>query len=304
VDSLDWEGRLASVRPLEVDYYTWASVSSTIRELRPKEEFDDSALLHAYGEVLIVTKATGYRKIKRYTHETLGFGTIDLPEMTLDTEGYWLVFGEALTDKLVEAGILVRPNDYGPNWQAQRQAALERDGHRCRTCGAKARPGQGLHIHHIRPFREYGYISGENEAFLQANALENLVTLCPSCHRRAEVGQQTRSALGGLAYVLGNLAPLFLMCDPADIQVSAENRNPITQSPTVVVYERIAAGVGFSQRLFELRETLLHSALELVSDCRCRSGCPACVGPPGEIGPDTKGVTKALLSILTNPVKK
>jgi DEAD/DEAH box helicase domain-containing protein len=161
-----------------------------------------------------------------------------------------------------------------------------------------------LHIHHIRPFREYGYISGENEAYLQANALENLVTLCPSCHRRAEVGQQTRSALGGLAYVLGNLAPLFLMCDPADIQVSAENRNPITQSPTVVVYERIAAGVGFSQRLFELRETLLHSALELVSDCRCRSGCPACVGPPGEIGPDTKGVTKALLSILTNPVKK
>lgn len=303
VDGLDWEGRQASVRPMEVDYYTWASVSTTIRELRPKEEFDDGALLHAYGEVLIVTKATGYRKIKRYTHETLGFGTIDLPEMTLDTEGYWLVFGEALTDRLVEAGILVRPNDYGPNWQEQRQKALERDGHRCRTCGAKARPGQGLHIHHIRPFREYNYIPGENEAYIQANELENLVTLCPSCHRRAEMGQQTRSALGGLAYVLGNLAPLFLMCDPADIQVSAENRNPITKSPTVVVYERIAAGVGFSQRLFELRETLLWSALEMVSDCPCRRGCPACVGPPGEIGPDTKGVTKALLSILTNPAK-
>ncbi|MFZ0546444.1 MAG: DEAD/DEAH box helicase [Candidatus Promineifilaceae bacterium] len=304
VDSLDWEGRLASVRPMEVDYYTWASVSSTIRELRPKEEFDDGPLHHAYGEVLIVTKATGYRKIKRYTHETLGFGTIDLPEMTLDTEGYWLVFGEALTDRLVEAGILIRPNDYGPNWQQQRQAVLERDGHRCRTCGATARPGQGLHIHHIRPFREYGYIPGENEAYLEANTLENLVTLCPSCHRRAEMGQQTRSALGGLAYVLGNLAPLFLMCDPGDIQVTAENRNPITQSPTVVVYERIAAGVGFSQRLFELRETLLRSALELVGDCPCRSGCPSCVGPPGEIGPDTKEITKSLLSILINPATK
>jgi DEAD/DEAH box helicase domain-containing protein len=104
-----------------------------------------------------------------------------------------------------------------------------------------------------------------------------------------------------LAYVLGNLAPLFLMCDPADIQVSAENRNPITQSPTIVIFERLAAGVGFSQRLYELRETLLASALELVSDCPCRSGCPACVGPPGEIGPDTKAVTKELLSILTKP---
>ena len=32
----------------------------------------------------------------------------------------------------------------------------------------------------------------------------------------------------------------------------------------MVVYERVAAGVGFSQRLFELHTTLLASALELV----------------------------------------
>jgi DEAD/DEAH box helicase domain-containing protein len=131
-----------------------------------------------------------------------------------------------------------------------------------------------------------------------ANQLENLVTLCASCHRRAEAGQQTRSALGGLAYVLGNLAPLFLMCDPGDIQVSAENRNPITQAPTVVVYERVPAGVGFSQRLYELHEQLLASARELVADCRCRDGCPACVGPPGEIGPETKVATGRLLALL------
>jgi DEAD/DEAH box helicase domain-containing protein len=98
--------------------------------------------------------------------------------------------------------------------------------------------------------------------------------------------------------VLGNLAPLFLMCDPGDIQVSAEGRNPITQAPTIVVYERIAAGVGFSQRLFELHERLLSSAAELVNDCRCRDGCPACVGPPGEIGPETKIATARLLKVL------
>ena len=88
------------------------------------------------------------------------------------------------------------------------------------------------------------------------------------------------------------------MCDPGDIQVSAENRNPLTQAPTVVVYERIAAGVGFSQRLFELRDELLASARELVADCRCRDGCPACVGPPGEIGPETKAATGRLLDML------
>jgi DEAD/DEAH box helicase domain-containing protein len=298
VENLDWEARLANVRPLEVDYYTRSSVGSSIRRLEPVNELVAGDLLHAHGEVLVVSKATGYRKIKRYTHETLGFGEIDLPEMELDTDGYWLIFGETLTEQLVAEGILIQPNDYGPNWQEQRQRVLERDGYRCRTCGAEGRSGQGLHVHHLRPFREYGYLPGRNEAYLSANALDNLVTLCPSCHRRAEQGQQARSALGGLAYVLGNLAPLFLMCDPGDIQVSAESRNPITQAPTIVVYERIAAGVGFSQRLFELHERLLSSAAELVNDCRCRDGCPACVGPPGEIGPETKIATARLLKVL------
>jgi DEAD/DEAH box helicase domain-containing protein len=155
-----------------------------------------------------------------------------------------------------------------------------------------------LHVHHIRPFREFGYIPGQNENYRDANQPDNLITLCPSCHRQAEAGQQARSALGGLAYVLRNLAPLYLMCDPGDIEVSAESRSPLTQAPTVVVYERVAAGVGFSQRLFELHDELLTAARELVADCRCRDGCPACVGPPGEIGPDTKAVTRRLLSLL------
>ncbi len=298
VVTLDWEGRLANVLPVDVDYYTRSSISSTIRALSPEREHVSAGLSHAYGQVVVVTKATGYRKIKRYTHETLGFGEIDLPSMELETDGYWMVFSQALTEQLIAAGILVAPNDYGPNWQEQRQKALERDGHRCRTCGAAAQPAAGLHVHHIRPFRDYGYVPGENDAYRLANAIDNLVTLCASCHRRAESGQQTRSALGGLAYVLGNLAPLYLMCDPGDIQVSAENRNPLTQAPTVVIYERIAAGVGFSQRLFELRHELLAAARELVADCRCRDGCPACVGPPGEIGPETKVATGRLLALL------
>jgi len=97
---------------------------------------------------------------------------------------------------------------------------------------------------------------------------------------------------------LRNLAPLYLMCDPGDIEVSAETRNPLTAAPTVVIYERVPAGVGFSQRLFELRDELLAAALELVTDCQCRDGCPACVGPPGEIGPQTRAATRALLALL------
>ncbi|MEZ4541673.1 MAG: DEAD/DEAH box helicase [Chloroflexota bacterium] len=301
VERLDWDGRLADVRPVDVDYFTWAASGSNIRRLEAVAEREQGGLTVAFGEATIITQATGYRKVRRYTNETLGFGSIDLPALTLETTGYWLVFNEALTDRLYDLGILLRPNDYGPNWQAQRKLALERDGRRCRTCGASG-DDITLHIHHIRPFREYGYVPGVNENYRVANQLDNLVTLCPSCHRRAELGQQTRSALAGLGYALGNLAPLFLMCDPGDISVSAESLSPVTRAPTLVVYERVPAGVGFSERLYELHDTLLAAALELVGDCRCTAGCPACVGPPGDIGPDTKDVTRRLLGILTDKV--
>ncbi|MCB0006105.1 MAG: DUF1998 domain-containing protein, partial [Anaerolineales bacterium] len=299
VEHLDWEGRLAEVRPIEVDYYTRASIGTTIQELAPEAEAQAGEVLRAHGDVLLISKATGYRKIKRYTHETLGFGEIDLPEMSLFTSGYWLIFSEALTEQLEAAGILLRPNDYGPNWQAQRLKALDRDGHRCKMCGAAGDEGPGLHVHHLRPFREFGYVPGENDYYRQANQVENLVSLCPSCHRVAEQGQQARSALGGMAYLLGNLAPLWLMCDPGDIQVTADSRLPLTKAPTLLVYERVPAGIGLTQKLFELHDELLQAALEMVTTCRCRDGCPACVGPPGDIGPNTKAMTKKLLEILS-----
>lgn len=297
VDALDWAGRIAHVRPVEVDYYTRAAVSSEIQELTAVQTNDTPNLQRAYGDVLVSTQATGYRKLKQYSHELLGFGEINLPQITLDTQGYWLIFSEALTEKLYEAGILLRPNNYGPNWQAQRQKALARDGYACQMCGV-TQAEQPLHVHHARPFRDFGYVPGQNENYLDANRVSNLITLCPTCHRRAEQGQRTRSGLAGLAYLLRNLAPLFLMCDPSDIQVTAEAKNPLTQAPTLVIYERVPAGVGFSQRLYTLHDELLLAAQERISQCRCTAGCPACVGPPGEIEPETKRLTRQLLRLL------
>ena len=56
----------------------------------------------------------------------------------------------------------------------------------------------------------------------EANRLENLTTLCPSCHHKVEQNVRMRSGLAGLAYVLGNLAPLFLMCDTGDLGTHVE----------------------------------------------------------------------------------
>jgi DEAD/DEAH box helicase domain-containing protein len=141
-------------------------------------------------------------------------------------------------------------------------------------------------------------VPGENRNDRQANQLDNLITLCSTCHARAEAVRGTRSALGGLAYTLRNIAPLFLMCDPRDLGGLTEVRSKETKSPTITLFDRAPEGLGLAERLYELHERLLEGALELVRRCRCSDGCPACVGPVGPGGREVKALTAQLLEAL------
>jgi DEAD/DEAH box helicase domain-containing protein len=142
------------------------------------------------------------------------------------------------------------------------------------------------------PFRTFA-------SYEVANQLDNLVTLCPNCHRLAETAVRMRSGLAGLAYVLGQMAPLFLMCDSRDLGVHSDPQSPLGDGkPTVVVYDQAPAGIGLSERLYQLHAELIASALERVQECECSDGCPACVGPAGESGAGGKAETLALLKAL------
>jgi DEAD/DEAH box helicase domain-containing protein len=102
-----------------------------------------------------------------------------------------------------------------------------------------------------------------------------------------------------LGYLIENLAPFFLMCDSRDISVHIEPRSQLNKgSPIVVVYDMIPGGIGFSQNLYHVHNTLLGEALELSQHCTCVDGCPACVGPGGEFGISSKLETIALLRLL------
>jgi DEAD/DEAH box helicase domain-containing protein len=96
------------------------------------------------------------------------------------------------------------------------------------------------------------------------------------------------SGLVGLANVLVNVAPLFLMCDPGDIGVKPEVRSPHTREAAIFIYDRVPAGIGFAEKLYSIHDELLLTAEQLISDCDCDNGCPSCVGPEGEIGPRGK----------------
>jgi DEAD/DEAH box helicase domain-containing protein len=89
------------------------------------------------------------------------------------------------------------------------------------------------------------------------------------------------------------------MCDPSDLGVHTDAAGSIRNgSPSVVLYDQIPAGIGFSQKLFEIHDELIARALELVSECECKDGCPSCVGPGGENGYGGKQETIAILHEL------
>jgi len=68
--------------------------------------------------------------------------------------------------------------EYGANWSKQRRKCLDRDDYACRVCGdGVGEIGQEPAVHHITPRSEF-----DDSEWRKYNALDNLVTLCPSCH--------------------------------------------------------------------------------------------------------------------------
>ena len=300
VERLDLEQKVAMLRPGMSDYYTEPLRETSVVPLSLGEWSQVKGCEKSWGELQVTTRVKGFTKRRWYTHETLGNEPLDLPPQNLQTTGYWISISEETVATLSEAGLWTNaPNDYGPAWPQIRERVRARDGYKCQMCG-RPESNRQHDVHHKIPFRmfrdESGHILRE-----RANQLDNLVTLCPECHKKTETAVRVRSGLAGLSYVLGNLAPLFLMCDPGDLGTHIE---PVGTSdfpqPAVVLYDLVPAGIGFSQKLYELHDDLIRSALELVQECACVDGCPSCVGPGGENGMGGKQETLAILLRLAN----
>lgn len=77
---------------------------------------------------------------------------------------------------------------YGPSWAEARTAALERDNHTCQKCGVEENvhkeshpQGRGLDVHHVRRVESFRGEGGEIN-WTAAHDLDNLLTVCQSCH--------------------------------------------------------------------------------------------------------------------------
>jgi DEAD/DEAH box helicase domain-containing protein len=293
VQGLDLVSNRATLIPVALDYFTEPLRQTDLSLLALTEQLPVAGGTKNHGEIQVTTQVTGFRKRQWLSGENLGEEPLEMAPGELQTTGYWLTLSEEVVNSLREAGAWKNDvNDYGPGWPALRVAVRLRDEYHCQVCGLPEN-GRQHDVHHKQPFRQFTSLA-------EANRMNNLVTLCPACHRLAEANVRMRSGLAGLASVLGQLAPLFLMCDTADLGIYADPKAAFADNqPAVALYDHIPAGIGFSQKLFEMHAELVKQALELVQDCPCQDGCPSCVGPAGENGVGGRQETLAILKYLT-----
>ena len=107
-----------------------------------------------------------------------------------------------------------------------------------------------------------------------------------------------QGALLGIANLLSIVAPLYLMCAPKDINVVYQVKAPITDKPTIFLYDAFPGGIGLSEKAYQMQELLLEHALKIAEGCDCEYGCPSCVGPVIEVGEHGKNDACTLLKEL------
>lgn len=90
VEKLDFGDKRAYIKRVDVDYYTDADLNVSLRVLDVLKERGNEAL----GEVLVSSIVTIFKKMKFDTHENLGFGSVDIPELEMHTTAAWLALDE------------------------------------------------------------------------------------------------------------------------------------------------------------------------------------------------------------------
>jgi DEAD/DEAH box helicase domain-containing protein len=133
VERLDFDGRKAYVRAVDCDYYTDAitytkvTILDTFAADRPRAGIRDpgsdvtlpqtrasdpgrrtpdagSLAVRSHGEVHVVSRVVGFKKIKFYTNENVGSGELDLPEQQMHTSSYWVTIPAVVLQRLSYSG--------------------------------------------------------------------------------------------------------------------------------------------------------------------------------------------------------
>jgi DEAD/DEAH box helicase domain-containing protein len=124
VERLDWDGRKAYVRRVRVDYYTDAIDYHRLRILERFEEHNGRDAGRAYGEVHLVRRVPGYKKIRYYSHENIGYGKINLPDQEMHTTAVWWQLAPDALDRAFASRLQALDGFLGAAYALHHVAAL------------------------------------------------------------------------------------------------------------------------------------------------------------------------------------
>ncbi|MFP4615656.1 MAG: DEAD/DEAH box helicase [Thiohalorhabdus sp.] len=263
VETLDWEGRKAYVRRTKADYYTDAIDYIRLKILEDFERVGQGRGEAANGEVHLVRRTAGYKKIRYYTHENIGFGDIHLPDQEMHTTAVWWQLGSGVLEASFPGGQQALDGFLGAAYTMHHVAALR----------AMCEPG------------DLGRAVGDGDA-----------------EWFATVGASGRGQIKHFDGSEGDPGSVSPETKDLGAARSGDPEAQGRFVPALFLYDNYPGGVGLSAPLFDQREAIVQQARQLVAACDCAHGCPACVGPilasDAERGFSPKGAAAKVLELL------
>ncbi|MHB1001876.1 MAG: DEAD/DEAH box helicase [Armatimonadota bacterium] len=83
-------------------------------------------------------------------------------------------------------------------------------------------------------------------------------------------------ALIGIANVMVEIAPFFVMCDTQDIGTVVDSS--CLGRDALFLHDRYPGGMGYARRCLDRTGEMLQTIYEVIRECSCEDGCPSCVG--------------------------
>ncbi len=195
VEKLDLVGQVATVVPVEQNYYTEPDVRIKIDVLQVQESKELPRSQVWFGDVRVVDSTIGYKMLEFHNHQNLGYEVLVEPlVIELETEGTWF--------------------------------------------------------------------------HLPANVLRVL-------------GGEAQDYMMGMVHAVLSCARMKTMAEGADLRGSSFHYSDEEGGSTrtsIIIYDGHPGGLGFSLKGYENHKAILDSSISLVEHCRCKDGCPACVG--------------------------
>ncbi len=117
-------------------------------------------------------------------------------------------------------------------------------------------------------------------------------------------GDEENMLFGGALHAVEHaciaMVPYFSLCDRNDIGGLSTPRHLDTNASSIFIYDGFSGGIGISEKIYSILQTLWEKTLDMIETCPCDGGCPGCIMSPkcgNQNNPLNKTGAKLLLKL-------